>query len=97
MSASPPTYTITIDYTRAFEGPGWLLIRYFRREDPPLSPDETRIQDAIQRAYVHGYILRDRYDNPMKRHTRLTFRRRANTRHDYRPEDIHADDDTPAD
>lgn len=87
-----PTYTLTIDYVRAFEGPGWFMIRYLRREGPPLAPDEKSIQNAVLRAYVHGYLLRDRYDNPMKRQTTLTFRRRPHTRYDFEPQDIHTDD-----
>lgn len=89
MSNRASTYDITIDYVRAFEGPGWFLVRYLRREDPPLAPDEPRIRAAIERAYVHGYLLRDRYDNPMKRQTRLTFKRRPRTRYNFNPQDIH--------
>ena len=82
-------YSIKIDYLNSFEGPAYFVARRVRGEPRLAVPNEDLITAEIEKAYVHGFILRERYDDPMKRITKLTFKRRPRTPYDYRPDDIH--------
>lgn len=87
-SKSSDRYTRYIDYAPTFEGPMYYLVRRLRGEPPPFIPDEAVIRAMIEEAYVHGFLLRDRYDDPMRRRTRLVFRRRNLYPHDHMPPGI---------
>ena len=89
MDTNPPQrYTRIIDYVPSFEGPMYYLARRIRQEQPPFTPDEKSIRAEIEQAYALGFLLRDRFDDAMRRTTRLTFKRRTRFPHNHMPAQI---------
>lgn len=81
----PKQVEFEIPYTLVREGPTYFTVRLILGEPPAAAPDEVRIEALIAQAYINGYLLRQRYDDHMRRVTRLIFKRRRH--YPYPPSD----------
>ncbi len=81
VNVIPEVIEFVVPYVPSVEGPVGVAARWFWREERSAVPNELRIRTLIQEAFPNGYILRQRYDDHVRRHTRLTFKRRPRYPH----------------
>lgn len=81
QNVTPIEIEFLVDYVPAIEGPVGMVARMFWRDERPAIPDDARIVELRHQAYLNGYILRKRYDDHVRRVTRLTFKRRPRYPH----------------